>query len=170
MSPLAFAVLVAASTALDERPAPDEPAERFTVLVFSEVRDDPDVKTKFPITKVTGEVRKRVKDRKKWFLVSDRREGAEILVEVMNHKVDERMRTRMEYRVDETGNGKQLVDVTWTEEQHFLEVRVHLPGGNQTLIEGRDVRENGGSLKGAASDLASKLEALVKERYWEFRR
>jgi hypothetical protein len=144
---------------------PDEPKERLTVFVFTEqVDDETTPKGKFPIRRVTDEVRKRVRDRKKWFVTSERREGADVLVEVMRHTVEERMRTRMEYRVNESGNGKQLVDVTWTEEQHFIEARVALAGGFQTLVEGRDVREQGGSLKGAASDLAVKLEELCRER------
>ncbi len=113
---------------------------------------------------VVDEVKKRVKGRKKWFVTREERASADILVEVTGHRVTERMRTRNEYRVDSTGLGKQLVEVTWTEEHHFIGARIHLPGGNQNILEGVDTREKGGSLKGAASDLAEKLEALVEER------
>ncbi|HXV64496.1 MAG TPA: hypothetical protein VEK15_27610 [Vicinamibacteria bacterium] len=161
---LIAALVVRAATA-DERPVPDEPEEQFTILVLTEEPDDREAKV--PLSKVTEEVAKRIKDRKKWFLVSKRPDRAELTVEVMNHALEERMRTRMEYRVDATGTNKELVDITWNEEHHFIEARIHLLGGHQTLLTGADERERGGSLKGAASDLAEKLEALVKEQYWD---
>lgn len=149
----------------DERPVPDEPDEVFTVFVFTEQPDDEDAK--FKMSKVTEELSKRIKDHKKWFHVDKRADRAEISVEVMNHTLEERMRTRMEYRVDATGLNKQLVDVNWNEEHHFVEARIDLPGGHQKLITGADERERGGSLKGACKDLADELESLVKERYWD---
>ncbi|HSF14278.1 MAG TPA: hypothetical protein VLK65_01850 [Vicinamibacteria bacterium] len=131
---------------------PTSPTERFTLLVLTAQPDDKEAKV--PLSKVTEEVAKRIKDRKSWFLVSNRRDRAELTVEVMNHTLEERMRTRMEYRVDATGTNKELVDITWNEEHHFIEARIHLPGGHQTLLTGADERERGGSFKGAASDLA----------------
>jgi hypothetical protein len=157
--------LAAAADTPEQRPVPDEPDEPFTIFVFTKQADDKDAKVK--VSKVTEEVAKRIKDRKKWFFVSKRADRAEIEVEVMNHTLEERMRTRMEYRVDATGVNKQLVDVNWNEEHHFIEARVTLPDGHQVLLTGADERERGGSLKGAASDFAGKLEELVKEKYWD---
>lgn len=158
-------VFVAGAPRADDPPVPDEPEERFTILVFTEQPDDEEAEVS--LSRVTEEVAKCIKDRKKWLFVTDRPERAEITVEVMNHTLDERMRTRMEHRVDATGVNKQLVDVTWNEEHHFIEARVLLPGGYQKLLTGADVRERGGSFKRAASNLAEELEALVKERYWD---
>lgn len=162
------ALLLAGSLAAasdDERPVPDEPDEPFTIRVFTEQPDEENAKVK--LSKVTDELGKRVKNHEKWFHLDKRPERAEITVEVMNHTLEERMRTRMEYRVDATGVNKQLVDVNWNEEHHFVEARITLPGGHQKLITGVDERERGGSLKGACDDFADKLEALVKEEYWD---
>jgi hypothetical protein len=144
---------------------PEEPAERFTVLVFSQQPDDPELK--YPMSKVVKEVKNRVKKQKKWFLVSDQADKAEIKIEVVNHTVRERMRTYMEYRMDPTGVGKHLVDMNEMQEYHSIETRVNLPGEVQVLLKGNDEEVKGGSLKRAAQNLAENLEALCKERYWD---
>jgi hypothetical protein len=156
---------VGVTLAADQRPVPDEPAERFTVLVFSNQADDPDVK--YPLSKVTKEVAKRIKKQKKWFLVSDNPDKAEIRIEVVNHSVSHRMRVSMEYRMDPSGTGKHLVDVSTMEELHFIEGRVNLPGGTQVLVKGADERVKNGSLKRAAENFADNLEDLCRARYWE---
>lgn len=163
----ALCALVGQAVSADQRSVlvPDEPAERFTVLVVTQEPDDPDAK--YPMRKVVDEIKKRVKKHKKWFLVSDLPDKAEIEMEVLKHTVTERMRTSMEYRVDPRGVGKHLVDVNTLQEYHSIEVRVSLPGEVQVLLSGKDEEVKGGSLKRAAQNLADNLEALIKDRYWE---
>lgn len=156
---------VGVTLAADQRPVPEEPAERFTVLVFTTQPDDPDVK--YPYSKVTKEVAKRIKKQKKWFLVSDDPDKAEIRLEVVHHSVSNRMRVSMEYRMDPSGVGKHLVDVNTMEEIHFIEARVDLPGGTQLIVKGSDERAKGGSLKRATENFADNLEAVCRARYWQ---
>ena len=42
--------------------------------------------------------------------------------------------------------------------------------GKQRLVKGEDTRDNGGSLKRAAEDLAEKLELFCRENYEELSR
>ncbi len=157
--------VVGVTLAADQRPVPEEPAERFTVLVFTNQPDDPE--SKYSMSKVAREVTKRIKKHKKWFLVSDNPDKAEIRLEVLRHSVSERMRVSMEYRMDSSGTGKHLIDVSTMEELHFIEARVDLPGGIQVLVKGADERVENGSLKRAAQNFAKNLEALCRARYWE---
>lgn len=119
------------------------------------------------MSKVTEQIAERIEDRKKWFVLTERADGAEILVDVVNHAHDEQVHTRLETRVDVTGTRKEWVDVSWVQEQHFLEARVEFPDGAQAIVKGSDTRTRGGSLKHAAEELAKNLELLCRERYWD---
>jgi hypothetical protein len=150
-----------------QREVPDRPSEPFAVLVYTSPSEPDAPDSKYPLAKVVDEVSKRIEARKNWFLVTDSPERATIRVEVVRHSLNERMRIRLEPRVDATGTRKDWVDVSWVQEEHYLEARVEMPGGGQALVQGSDAREKGGSLKKAAAHLAENLELLCRERYWE---
>lgn len=160
-------LLLATGLAVAQRPAPDAPSERFSVLVHTSAMEEEAPDDSYPMGKVADEVKKRIEGRKKWFVVTVDPDRADILVDVVNHAVDEQLRTRLETRVDVTGTQKEWVDVSWVQEQHFLEARVDFPGGRQFLVKGSDTREKGGSLKHAAEELARDLERLCREHYRE---
>lgn len=161
----AASLLLVAPRVLGQRPGPDAPSERYAVLVHTTATEDEDPSDPYPMARVTDEVAKRIEDRRKWFILTDDPDRAEIVVDVVNHAFDEQVRTRIETRVDVTGTRKEWVDVSWVQEQHFLEARVHLPGGAQALVKGSDTRQKGGTLKHAAEELAKDLERLCRERY-----
>ena len=145
----------------------DLPDEAFTVFVVSEMEDE--AAEDYSPEKVKKEVEKRIKKNRRWFVVAKSPEKAELFVNVVRHTVDEQMRHKMVARVNVSGNGKDWVTETWAQEQHFLQVRVDY-FGKQKLVEGEDVRENGGTLKRAAENLTTNLEAFCREHYEELSR
>lgn len=163
----AASLLLVAPQVLGQRPSPDAPSERYTVLVHTSAAEDEGPSEPYPMARVADEVARRIEDRKKWFILTDDPDRAEIIVDVVSHALDEQVRTRIETRVDVTGTRKEWVDVSWVQEQHFLEARVDLPGGAQALVKGSDTRQRGGTLKHAAEELAKDLERLCRERYEE---
>jgi len=164
---LGVLVLGAAAAHSAQTDGPDRPDERFSVYVASELEDTED--TKYKSDKVRKELEKKIKDQKKWFIVAKTPDKAEILVNIVRHSVDEQMRHKLVSRVNVSGNGKNWVTETWSQERHFLEVRVDT-FGKQRLVDAEDARENGGSLKKVSEILAENLEALCRENYEELSR
>lgn len=146
---------------------PEEPDERFSVYVLSELEDTPEAK--YESKKIRSEVEKKVKDQKKWFIVSKGPEKAEIELTIVRHTVEERMRHKLVPRVDVSGTNKNWVTETWAQENHYLEARVSA-FGTQSLLRVEDTRENGGSLKRVSEKLAESLESHCRERYEELSR
>ena len=64
------------------------------------------------MARVTHEVAERIEDRKKWFILTEDPDRTEIFVDVVNHALDEQVRTRIETRVDVNGTRKEWVDVS----------------------------------------------------------
>ena len=150
-----------------DRSPPKEPDERFTVYI----RVDEKASTEaYPLTKIAKEVVKRVKKRKKWVLVAESPDEAEVVLDVRRHRVRQEQvdvhaaRLRLssisldQERVD-------LVDMNYISESHYLQASVRVLGTEHTLV-GYDGRRKNTSLKGAASKLAEELEQYLKDNYW----
>ena len=148
--------------AQEQRKPPKNPDKPFTVYLFTDGLTNEDV----DMPRVTEEVSKRVAKNKKWFKVVDEREGADFVIEMLTHAVQEQHRRELDMRVDLQGTGKNYYDNNWITERHHIESRVTLPSGAQKMFTGADDREKGGSLKGAATNLANQLETYCKENYW----
>ena len=149
--------------AQEERKTPKRPDQPFTVFVYTEGLKNDDV----DMPKVAKEVAKRI-GKKKWLKVVKTHDDADIVVEVMTHLVNEQHRTKIDSRVNLRGVGKNYYDYNFVTERHRIETRVNFPDRSQKLLTGADDREQGGSMKGAASNLASQLEEHCKENYWHF--
>lgn len=147
----------------------DEPDEAFAVYVFTNLEDDPEKDDKYDVEKVTKEVKNRIKKDKKWFIVTDSPEKADIKLEIVRHTVNAQVRHRMDARVNATGTGKDWVTETWMQEHHYLEVETDTYGRKQ-VIEAQDAREKGGSLKKAAENLTEQLETYCRENYEDLSR
>ncbi len=151
------------SLAQEQRKTPKRPDQPFTVFVYTEGLKNDDV----DMPKVAKEVAKRI-GKKKWLKVVKTHDDADIVVEVLTHLVNEQHRTRIDSRVNVGGVGKTYYDSNFVTERHRIETRVTLPDRRQKLLTGADDREQGGSMKGAASNLAGQLEDHCKENYWRF--
>jgi len=157
------AYLAAIGFAEQQRKPPKKPERQFLVFVYTEGLTNEDI----DMPRVAEEVSKRIAKKKKWLKVVDRRDRADIVVEVLTHLVDEQSRTILDYRVDDKGVGKNIYENTYVSERHRIETRITLPDGTQKLVTGADERERGGSMKSAASNLAKQLEDHCKENYWD---
>ncbi len=147
------------------REPPDKPAERFTVFTYA--ADNAETGGKVTIKKVTDEVRKRIKDRNKWFVMSPDREKAEIAVEILAHRVNAQLMPTVERRVSFDGSSVELIERDELIEQHSIDAKVQGPGFVSSMTGARQRRREAGKLKDAASELASELENYVKAHYWE---
>lgn len=156
-------VLACAGLGAQERKPPKKPEKPFAVFIFTEGLTNEHV----DMPAVTEEVENRTARKKNWLRIVDGREKADIIVEVLTHAVHEQRRTRFNSRVNMTGTGKTMVEETFVAERHHIETRVDFPDGSQVLITGVDNRERGGTMKGAASNFADKLEDHCKEHYWD---
>ncbi len=159
----AVAFLVAIGFGQEQRKPPKKPDQPFLVFVYTEGLTNEDV----DMPRVAEEVSKRIAKKKKWLKVVDNLDSADIVVEVLTHLVDEQSKTILDMRVNDQGVGKNYYENTWVVEQHRIETRITLADGAQKIFTGRDERERGGSMKRAASDLASQLEEYCKENYWD---
>jgi hypothetical protein len=160
---VAFSV-VTTSFAQEERQPPKKPEQPFTIYVFTQGLANESV----DMPQVTDEVSKRVAKKKKWLKLVDDRESADLVVEVLTHIVNEVHVRELDTRVNDQGVGKNFYDRNYLSERHRIETRITLPSGGQTMITGVDERKQGGSVKGAASNLAEQLENHCKEHYWEW--
>lgn len=155
--------LVTTCFAQEERKPPKKPEQPFTVYVFTVGLANESV----DMPKVTDEVSKRIAKKKKWLKVVDDRDSADIVIEVLTHIKNEVHVRELDMRVNDQGTGKNFYDKNYLSERHRIESRVTFPSGGQTMITGVDERKQGGSVKGAASNLAAQLEDHCKEHYWE---
>jgi len=159
----ALAYLAAIGFAQEQRKPPKKPDQPFLAFVYTEGLTNEDV----DMPGVAEEVSKRIAKKKKWLKVVDSRDGADIVMEVLTHIVNEQSRTVLDMRVNDQGVGKNYYENTFISERHRIETRITLPDGTQKVFTGVDERDRGGSVKGAASNLASQLEDYCKEHYWD---
>ena len=155
-----------AGLAREQRKPPKKPVSPFAVFLFVKEAANQEI----DLQPVSDEVANRVAKKKKWLKVVDNRDDADIVVEVLTHRIDEQEHRRLDLRVDRSGD-VNVYDhknwVYWVSDRHRIETRVTLPSGAQKMFTGEDGRERGGSLGGAASDLAEQLEDFCKKNYWD---
>ncbi|GMR22268.1 MAG: hypothetical protein BMS9Abin37_0605 [Acidobacteriota bacterium] len=163
---LVVAGLGAGTLAREQTKPPSKPDSPFAVFLLAKeaVNEEIDLQT------VTDELANRVAKKKTWLKVVDKRDEADIVVEVLAHLVTEEEHRRLDLRVDTSGDIKVYEHknwVYWISDRHRIEIRVTLPSGAQKMLTGEDGRERGGSLAGAASNVAEQLEDLCKKNYWD---
>lgn len=149
------ALVLAAATAAGTQDNPERPLD---VFVFASPTGEPQ-KDK-DLRRAADEVRKRIASRKSWFRAAETEKDADIVVEVWEHSVKERLTIwastdAMRGQVE----GATRYSIT---KQHFLETRVRLQG-HELSMRGIDTTKNG-SLKGAATALAVELEKECEKR------
>lgn len=159
-----LALVLAASSgvlAAGERvQAPRRPPEPFAVFVHASDPGDADLKE--GLEKATEEIRGRVGRRRNWFRIVDTAEEAAITLRVINYRTSQMMLPKLERLVI---NGQvQLVERSEIIEFHYVDA-VALGGGARENLTGLDERENGPSLRNAASHLAEELERFCKDNY-----
>lgn len=151
---MGLAVAAAAGTGeTSERP--------FDVFVFARPTADPQKDR--DLARAADEVRKRIVSRKSWFRAAETERDADIVVEVWEHSVRERLTiwaSTGTMRGQVEGATRQSIT-----KQHFLEARVRLQG-QPLSMRGIDTTKNG-SLKGAATALALELEKECAKRLRE---
>jgi hypothetical protein len=128
------------------------------VFVFASPTGEPEKDR--DLVRAANEVRKRIVSRKSWFRAAETEKDADIVVEVWEHTVQERLTMwastgTMRGQVE----GAARHSIT---KQHFLEARVRIEG-LQLSMRGIDTTKNG-SLKGAATALALGLEKECEKR------
>ena len=159
------AYLGADALAREQRKLPQKIDSPFAVFVL--VKEAPN--QEIDLRAVTDEVANRVAKKKKWLKVVDNRDDADIVVEVLAHLMAEEEHRRLDLRRAGSGDVNMYNNrnwVYWVSERHRIETRVTLPSGAQKMFTGVDEHERGGSMKGAASNLANELEDYCKENYW----
>ena len=158
------AYLGADALAREQRKPPQKIDSPFAVFLFA--RETPN--QGIDLRAVTDEVANRVAKKKKWLKVVDNRDDADIVVEVLAHLMADEEHRRLDLRRAGRGDVNMYNNrnwVYWVSERHRIETRVTLPGGAQKMLTGEDGHERGGSLEGAASDLAEQLEDYCKVNY-----
>ena len=153
---MAFAASAAGAT----EQAPRRPPEPFSVFVHAS--DPEDAELKEGLEKATGEVRDRVRGRRDWFRVAESADGADITLRIVNYRTSQVMMPKLERLIM---NGRvELVERSEIVEFHYVDA-VALVGDARGNLTGLDERENGPSLRNAASQLAEELERFCKENY-----
>jgi hypothetical protein len=148
------AIIVVTTLALSQvepRDPPDRPERPFRVFVSAETQAEQEVVGR--IRKAKAECEKIVKRRKNWFIAVDRREQAEIVLEIEAYFLYEELRT------ESSPLSGTPVNVTRENHQLFAEVDVL---GSSTQLRVDDSRR----LTGAASKLIDALEEFCKKNYW----
>lgn len=160
---MTIASILALAAAIGAQPSsqlPDENPERpFTVFVFTtatgEAQKDQD------LLRAAEVVRKRIAARKAWFKTVADPNGAQVVVEVQSHSVEERLTIWASTgAIGGQVEGATRYSIT---EQHFLEAKVTIRG-EELGLKSLDTSKKG-SLKGAASGLALELERECQKRY-----
>ncbi len=153
---MAFAASAAGAT----EQAPRRPPEPFSVFVHASDPEDADLKE--GLEKASQEIRDRVRRRRDWFRVAESADGADITLRVINYRTAQVMLPKLERLII---NGQvQLVERSEIIEFHYVDA-VALAGEARENLTGLDERDNGPSLRNAASHLAEELERFCKENY-----
>ncbi len=158
-----FGLLASSAHSGDEkRKPPKRPDQPFTVYVDAHPRGE--AKVVEAILEAREELEKKLRKKKKWFTVSERPDAAEITVELEAYWVREERRTHDQRHV--AGANTHTVQVDTIYRYHSLRSVVTAFGTPREML-GTQTKRNGGSAKGAASDLANRLERYCKENYWK---
>ena len=140
--------------------APRRPPEPFSVFVHAS--DPEDAELKEGVEKATGEIRDRVRGRRDWFRIAESADGADITLRVINYRTAQMMLPKLERMIIKgqvrLSEGSELIEF------HYVDA-VALAGEARGNLTGLDERENGPSLRNAASQLAEELERFCKDNY-----
>ena len=140
--------------------APRRPPEPFAVFVHPSEPEDPRLWE--GLEKATQEVRDRVRRRGDWFRLAEAAEDADVVLRIINYRTAETMMPKLDRLFI---NGRvELVERSEIVEFHYVDA-VALAGDARESLTGLDERQNGPSLRNAASHLAAELERFCKENY-----
>jgi hypothetical protein len=154
---------VAALALVAREPSSKTPDRPFTVFVLSAPADESQAIE--DLERGAEELRKRVAKKKDWFRLAERKEDAEIVVEVEQHRVREHLTFWASTRA--MGGETQGVSNSTISRYHSLRAMVVLLG-TPVQLTGTDPKRTG-SIKGAASALMKELLKVCQERYGELR-
>jgi hypothetical protein len=146
------------------RKPPKEPEERFAVFVYAV--DNAEAGGEHSIPEVVDEVKAKLQKRKRWFLLAPSPEKAELVVEILGHRVEARMEDvvrSFDFSTTALGPPTEPVLV----ETHYINSRLEGLGYERSLTGTLERKTSGGNLGHAASSLAQKLEKFVKDHYWQ---
>lgn len=141
-----------------EKP-PKKPGRPFTVYVRAAPGDET-LETD-DLVRGTDELRKKIADKKDWFKVIPSADDAEIVVDVLEHRVREHL--TFWASTETIGGETQGVTNSTISRYHSLRARVTVLGSEAELTGMNPKRT--GSVKGAASALQKELVELCRERY-----
>lgn len=141
-----------------EKP-PKKPDWPFTVYVRAAPGDET-LETD-DLMRGTDELRKKIADKRDWFRVVPNADDAEIVVDVLEHRVREHL--TFWASTETIGGETQGVTNSTISRYHSLRARVTMLGSEAELTGMNPKRT--GSVKGAASALQKELVELCQERY-----
>lgn len=153
---------LASSAAAQERKPPKRAEVPFRVHVLSSAQGEPDVVE--AIHEARDELAKRLEKNGRWFEVVDSLEAAEIVVDLQAYWVREQ--TRMHDQRHVAGANSHTMQVETVYQHHSVRARTSFLG-RQRELTGTETKRGRGSAKGAAKDLAKRLERHVKDNYWD---
>lgn len=143
------------------QPTPKNP-EPFDVFVFTDAPDD--TTDKDSLTKTTEEVAKKIRDRKKWFRLVERREDADIVVEVLDQASSQDVSNNFTRRADNAEpSDPQMTNFLDVAEGFTLQTRVHVPKAEPIAM---DVTTEGRRPRDTAKPFATRLETFCRLNYW----
>ena len=161
---LVFIAFLALPVRADEkkRKPPKRPDEPF--VIFVDARPKGEAKAVEAIWEAREELEKKLRKKKKWFRIGESADSAELVVTLEAYWVREERRTHDQTHV--AGGNTHTVQVDTLYEYHSLRSTVTILGAPHEMT-GTQMKRGRGTPKGAASDLANRLERYCKENYWE---
>jgi len=156
-----WSAVVFASAAFAQQDPPKKAASPFLVFVSASPKGEPAVVE--DILEAREELEKRLKKNKKWFRIAESAADAEITVDVEAYWVREERRTHDQRHV--AGSANHTIQVDTIYRHHSLRAMTRFFGSVKEMT-GTQVKRGGGNSKGAAKDLADRLERHCKENYW----
>ena len=156
-------LVLASALAQPERKPPRRAEPAFRVFVDAHPKGEESVVE--AILEARDELRQRVDKNDKWFEAVETAEQADIVIELQAYWVREERRTHDETYVGPNG-GRHTVQIDDLYRHHSLRSVTTVLGRSREMT-GAQVKTGGGNSKGAARDLAKKLERYCKENYWE---
>jgi len=146
------------------RDAPSRPERPFTVHVFAGAPAslEPGMAPTLSMLDGTDALRKKIRERSKWFQIVPTSEGAEIVVSVFGHRIERTGDTRpvRPDEVEETQESRP--ETARSEERHYLDAKFSALAVKHVNSVGE-----GKSLTDAANRLVKELESFCRKNYWE---
>jgi hypothetical protein len=142
-----------------EQRLPEKPEWPFTVFVRTSPAEDAAATEE--LLRGTEELRKAIGKKKDWFRLVDEPEGAELVVDVVEHRLREHL--TFWASTGTIGGETQGVTNSTISRYHSLRARVTLLGAESELTGMNPKRAGDG--KGASAALLKELVRLCQERY-----